>query len=571
MKRDDLQRPRCRRLKSRDRRGAVVVLTAFLLIVMMALLAFSIDLGYMQNARVEIDRAVDAGALAGAGLLVQGTDDASNAARDFAQMNPVAGRPLTDAEVDITVGEWDKQNRQFSTTEAIPFAVHVRAERTNVRPFFARALGRNSFSVASEAVAMYQPRDIVVVLDYSASMNDDSEFRSIDVLGQETVESNLQTIYEELGSPVYGSLQLAPKWLTVTGTPPSNTYKPQLAVEYRYQNAYVTSTKPFHSIRIYRSSSSYTTVTGAGTYNAAIGKYERTVTYNSSSQITKLYVKSGYKSSSTASSNQYDEWFYFDSASTIRSHVKTSFGLNAVTYPNPGGSWDEYIDYCRSSSNNSNAGYYYKFGYLNLINYWLEQRPKASESPNLWQTSEQPITALKNSVSVFLSFLQEMETEDRVALAVYNSSSGEGILERGLDQQFDQIETISRQRQAGHYHSNTNIGAGLYQAWNELEDNARTGAFKMIVLMTDGQANMPSSDPTGYVYDQVEECQSRGYPVVTVSLGAGADTSIMQNVADSTGGLHFNVPGGRPSSEYEAELKEVFRKIAEKRPLQLVK
>ena len=560
------------RRSARSRRGAIVVLTAFLLIFLMAVLAFSIDVGYMQNARVEMDRAVDAGALAGAGMLVQGADEAQAEARDYVQRNNVAGRALNDAELDIEVGEWDRTNESFSSSESVPFAIHVRAQRDDVRPmFFGRVFGRDSFSVASEAIAMYQPRDIVVVLDYSASMNDDSEFRQIGVLGQEAIEANLQAIYEELDSPVYGSLQFTPQWLSVVGAAPNNSYKPQLQVEYRYNTIFLTSTKPFHQVRTYKSSSTYATSNSAGTYNSATGLYEQTLTYNNSSQVTKVYVKSGYNSSSTSTSNQYAEWFYFDSNTTIDNHAKTWFGLNAVTYPYAGGSWSSFVSYCRSNSSNSSAGYKYKYGYMNLINYWLESCPMYSQTPDLWKVSEQPITAVKNAVTLFLAYMQTLDTDDRIALAVFNSTSGDALIERELEQEFDEIDTISRQRQAGHYHGNTNLGAGLRVGWEELEDNAREGAFKMIVLMTDGQPNMPTSDPTGYVMDQVEECQSHKYPVVTISLGSGADTSIMQTIADSTGGIHFNVPGGRPVAEYEEELRDTFRQIADKRPLQLVK
>ncbi len=88
--------------------------------------------------------------------------------------------------------------------------------------------------------------------------------------------------------------------------------------------------------------------------------------------------------------------------------------------------------------------------------------------------------------------------------------------------------------------------------------------------MTDGIANRPSSDPIGYVMEQVKRCQDSDYPVVTISLGAGADTDLMQQIADQTGGFHFNVPGGQTVDEYEEDLKEAFREIADIRPLQLV-
>ena len=49
----------------------------------------------------------------------------------------------------------------------------------NLPLFFGRVLGKDNFSIESQAIAMYQPRDIVLVLDFSGSMNDDSELKSI--------------------------------------------------------------------------------------------------------------------------------------------------------------------------------------------------------------------------------------------------------------------------------------------------------------------------------------------------------------------------------------------------------
>ena len=92
----------------------------------------------------------------------------------------------------------------------------------------------------------------------------------------------------------------------------------------------------------------------------------------------------------------------------------------------------------------------------------------------------------------------------------------------------------------------------------------------MIVLMTDGQANLPA-DPDGYLLSEAQECADNNYPVMTISLGAAADTAIMQQVADMTGGIHFNIPGGRLSPEYEEDLTEAFRQIAGHRPLKIVK
>ena len=55
-----------------SRRGTIIVLSAVLMIVLMGLLALSIDTGYMYTMQTELDRSVDAAALAGAAMLVQG-------------------------------------------------------------------------------------------------------------------------------------------------------------------------------------------------------------------------------------------------------------------------------------------------------------------------------------------------------------------------------------------------------------------------------------------------------------------------------------------------------------------
>jgi hypothetical protein len=72
------------------------------------------------------------------------------------------------------------------------------------------------------------------------------------------------------------------------------------------------------------------------------------------------------------------------------------------------------------------------------------------------------------------------------------------------------------------------------------------------------------------VRDEAAACAAARIPVVTISLGAGADGELMQEVADTTGGYHFNVPGGQTGSEYEQDLLQIFGQVAASRPLRLV-
>ena len=128
--------------------------------------------------------------------------------------------------------------------------------------------------------------------------------------------------------------------------------------------------------------------------------------------------------------------------------------------------------------------------------------------------------------------------------------------------------------------SYTNIGAGLWKAHAELQEtsaggHARPNAFRMVVLMTDGLANWNNGSYNEAAARQdllnaAAECAADGIPVVTIALGAEADTALMAQVAESTGGRTFVIPGGQTASQYTEDLTEVFKAIADSRPLRLV-
>ncbi len=462
-----------RRAHDAKKRGLTVVFFTFMLVGMMGFLALSLDLGYVATVKTELKRATDAGALAGAGALVLGPEEALERVKEYIQFNSVGGRTVADENITVELGHWDDQSRTFTPSEELPSAVRVQVNHPDQPLFFARVLGQEDFDLADESVAMYQPRDIVLVLDCSASMNDDSELRNVGTMGATFVENNLATIYAQLGSPTYGSMQ----W-------------------------------------------------------------------------------------DQALSSSWSNW-----------SVRNYLGLNSIAYPYPSGSWSDYVNYVKGGNGQLPSEYRHRFGYLTFMNYLLERQPEYSQTPDLWKTNEQPITALKNSVTVFLAFLQQVDTDDRLGLAVYTADDGTATLEHELTADFAAVEETSRHRQAGHYDRYTNIGAGIKEGREEIQEHGRAGAFKMVVLITDGIANRPSNTTTArqYALDEAQLAADAGIPIVTISLGAGADTDLMQQIADLTGGLHFNVPGGQPVADYEEDLKQVFEDIASDRPLKLVK
>jgi hypothetical protein len=461
-----------RHSKLLGRRGAVVVFTAILIVVILGFVAFAVDIGYIANTKTELSRAVDAGALAGVGVLPQGLAATVPVVRQYVKANIVGAREVKDEEILVEVGHWNSATGTFTPSDEYPSALRVVVQRPNQPLFFGRVFGKDDFDLQLEAIAQYQPRDIMLTLDFSASMNDDSTYAAMDTLGAAHVTANLQQIYGELGSPAYGNM----------------------------------------------------------TFNG--------VTLNSTNNTT----------------------------------LKNALGLTNVPYPYPVGSWNEYFSYVQNNALLNNAGLRKKYGHKTLIHYWLDSRPMHTETPSLYNVSAQPVKALKEATEVFLSYLEAQDTDDRLGLSIYNSVNETAILEHGLTMDYSAVNALLQARQAGHYNHYTNIGAGLNKSRLELEQNARDGAFKMIVLMTDGIANRPTNTTVAkqYVLTEAQACADKKIPVCTISMGAGADIDLMQQVADLTGGKHFNIPGGQTGAEYEEQLKDVFEEIAAIRPLKLV-
>lgn len=460
----------------RDRSGVIIVLTAILLIFLLGMIAFAVDLGFVANTRTELQMASDAAAYAGAGALVNGSAAAVSEAQSFYTKNKAGGAALTANTAGVEVGIWNDTNRTFTAGgSGQPNAVRVTSNITNKPLFFGNVFNKSSFNMSAQAVATYLPRDIVIVLDFSRSMCFDSSFDNIGVLSQATIESNMNQIWTDLGSPTYGSL----------------TYTPTL----------------------------------------------------------------------------------YGSTSTSNTGVIKHFKLDKVAYPYPDGSWSEYVDFVQTDSTTNSAGYRCKYGGLTLIQYWQTYEAQANQTPSLCNTSQQPVTSLKDAVDVFLSYLTAHSTDDRVGLAIYTSSDNTSILEQSLTKTYSSISTIVRARQAGHYVGGTNISAGMTKGRTELINNARTGAKKMMILMTDGEANMPTGNSTTDKNKCITEANAAAaakIPIVTITVGADADTGLMQQIADITGGAYFQIQGGQSVAAIKSQLEAVFGQVAADRPLKLV-
>jgi Flp pilus assembly protein TadG len=571
-------KPNCRTASSR--RGNIIVLSALLMVVMMAMLAFSVDVGYIYTMQAQLQRSVDAAALAGVQDLVVSTDAAQAKATEYLCRNPV-GSSMTvvdeaqlasqlstfktahTSDFQMKYGNWNPTTHSFSETNVNPGAMTVTMTYPNMPFFFGKVLGQDTFTITASSTAMFQPRDIVVVLDYSASMNDDSTFPSIGKLSQSVVEASLQNCWNDLGPPTYGNLGFTPAWAVASGQPENpGASIPHITVEFRKSAAYVTSTHALTSVKLQFTDGATQTIASSatsGTFQGTSG--------NAGKQIDKVWVRSW-------NNGNPGELFDFTSNTTF----KNALGLANVTYPySNGGSWDSYINYCKSSSNGNNtAGYRFKFGGMSLMSYWLEGYPTYTKVPDLWKTRAEPEYALKDSMSVFMDFIGSVDTQDKVGLVIYDAADGNATLESALTSDLASITNIVNHRQAGHYHDYTNIGAGMQLGRQHLEANGRPNSCKLIVLMTDGLANWHNGQydlagAASMISSEAALAASDKYKIMTIALGVNADTATMQSVANTTDGKYYNIPGGVNHQAMHDQLHAAFKDIADARPFLIVK
>lgn len=172
--------PRNPRLRH-QRRGAMVVMIAVMLVAFLVTLALSIDIAYMQLTRTQLRTATDAAARAGAEALSreQDVDEARKAAKRAAARNSVAGEGLKLKNRDIIFGSSKMQvdgSWKFTKNAEPINAVRVLGRRTensksgSVSLFFGRVFGRDTFEPVQQAVASQLDRDICIVMDRSGSM-----------------------------------------------------------------------------------------------------------------------------------------------------------------------------------------------------------------------------------------------------------------------------------------------------------------------------------------------------------------------------------------------------------------
>ncbi len=601
----------------KPRRGVIVVKSAILMAVMMSFVGLAMDTGAIVRCKNGLQTAVDAAALAAAQEITstvadageQGTGEtrvdaqsvavgrARAIAAEVAELNGVFVDPL----LDVRFGRRDfveASGRWEIAWDAEPYnVVGVNARRTNddltqpdakLRLAFGWALGKPAAAVIASATAFVEARDLVMVMDFSGSMNVDSTFypSTLDKLGQAAVENNLHEIWQDLGAPLYGALPYTPDYVTVARTPAN--------IRWIGATVQVSFNQTASEVRLVYSNGVEQVFTGGSA--GQVRSYQGTGAY-ASRVIYTARVKVGTATTSYT--------FYNNST------IKQALGLTNVPYPYPAGSWDSYINYMRDSTSFNDAqldrvGHRRKFGLMTLVEFWLKCYMAHDETPDLWKTRHYPFHSIKEGNSLLCDFLGNLEFGDYVGLVSYDAEARvESLLDepgmpyvnlggRPITNDYEAIDTIMLHKQAGHYGGSTNTGGGLAKALELLDAHRRVGAQPTVLLMTDGLANArdaswapPASwdwstltdyDGDGdadysttdlnklYVVDMAIRAKTQGVTIHTLGVGADADRNLMRAIAFIGGGVWLDVPGGATVSTMQDDVLAAFRQMASTLP-----
>lgn len=162
----------------KNQKGITIVLVAFLIVVFLGFAALAVDLGFAYVYRTRLQKAVDAGALAGARVLYQneGASIAPSIAKDNA-LN-IARKNVNDATYETDIGHWSFgmgslqrdfypytgsdppdpiEIANFTETQLDEMEEHINSVRMTAvgqsPSFFSKIWGKNSIQVTSSAVA----------------------------------------------------------------------------------------------------------------------------------------------------------------------------------------------------------------------------------------------------------------------------------------------------------------------------------------------------------------------------------------------------------------------------------
>lgn len=613
--------------KRRSRRGAALVLAALSIVVILALAAFAVDVGYIMLIRTQLQVAADSSVMAAAGSMGLPEEEMLAVTQQYAGYHRVAGKPVELDPSDVQYGDWDPERRSFTPSPWGGNAIRVTARTSDVsnggsRLFFGKIFNKFSFTQQASAVAMANPRDVAFVVDLSGSMNNDTEpcwaSDAIDETfaaeGYPTIGTQLmQQVYDDFG---YGSF---PGELEYLGRPwdvPEDI------------SAYYHLTEDDGPLTGSTVPDPYRIEPGDGESTRKQKAYSAIIDY----QIAR--VMPGAKPVPDSSAN-YAYWEkYLDYIIRPVWSVSRGFlppyqdGDRINGFGNPNSRTFPQVDSAVPNGFRNRIGYrtYVQF----MMDYGRDLEPEGSTHVPLsqhsadcpWHTEEtaggafsfppreQPTHAVRRAlISVLQDIKQRNATlsepcqRDWVSIITFDRLTGGGpVVAQSLTDDYDAAMLACTRLQAvGDRGASTATEAGMITAQSHIRPTSdggqgRLSTNKVIVLLTDGVPNLYVSqeweinqyidyhprddfyDNGKYAYDaplvQAARRQEEKWYVFPVGVGLGTDYDFMDRVArlGGTADVEGRSPRGSGNpAQYEQRLAEMLGNIITSPKVRLVR
>ena len=597
------------------RRGAILVLSAFLMVIMLGMIAFALDVGVMMLTKTQLQVAADAGAMAAGAVLGAPNANPVTVAQQFANLHKAGGKNVALAASDIQNGNWDATTRTFTPATQVGNAVKVTTRCNNTTGgnglFFARIFGVNSVNMSASAVAMGNPRDICFVIDLSGSMNNDTEpcWATSQInsdFGGNLGNTMMQQVYTDFGFGTFpGASQHVGQPLGIT--------QDGLAYARLTSNSSPLTSGSINSN--YRISSS----------NSEATRKQKAYRWMIDNQIAVTMPNVKPPANWSTYYSYWEKYLdYVIEPKTVNSGTGTPPSNRGSLPPN------QDSDRLDSLSSDDVSSYENKIGYRTYVQFMMDMgrdkqvdgtnyTPLATSSPLCprhteavgstsfsFPPSEQPLHAARRSLIAAMQVVKQRNASvpdsnlrDWVSVVTFDTVNGTRLAQ-SLTSNYDSTMQLCKDLQCVYDgQSSTATETGLIFARHHIKPTNQGGSGriytnKVVVLATDGVANLKSSsdstisayktanpDSNWYSNDydsnaalmQTAMMQGDKWRTFSIAFGSGADFDFMDRLARMGGTADDNGAAPRTSGNpaaIEAELSDIFTQIITSPAVRLV-
>ena len=198
-------------VRTSARRGMILPYVAISMVALLGFIALAIDLGMVMVAKTQTQNAADAAAFAGARTLTGGANPNTSLAtangNAVAAANTVLGTSVPAANVTMTHGAYHYNpttqtfSPQFPPVAPDNYNLSQATITQGNSTFFAKIFQITSCNVTASSIAAHRPRDTTIVLDFSGSMNNESDLWNCETYqgSFEGTSNNTDPVYPQWG------------------------------------------------------------------------------------------------------------------------------------------------------------------------------------------------------------------------------------------------------------------------------------------------------------------------------------------------------------------------------------